>query len=79
MLLTNAAVSKITFQPRQQPLIATGVEFVHDKRTFSASVSKEVILCAGLFVIFLIETRLVTSIKVPSRRLKYWNYQVSMA
>lgn len=47
-VLTSASVTKIlTKKAHDGDLVATGVEFVHEKQTYVINVAMEVILCAG--------------------------------
>ncbi|TFK84290.1 GMC oxidoreductase [Polyporus arcularius HHB13444] len=46
-VLTSATVSKVIFREGTSPLVATGVEFIHEDQKYRASASKEVIVSAG--------------------------------
>jgi len=48
-VLTGALVTKITFKPHTQPLVATGLKFSAEGKSYTASAKREVILCAGAF------------------------------
>lgn len=47
VVITGAFASRIIFHPGSSPLLATGVEFTHKDKSFTAVARKEVILCAG--------------------------------
>ena len=47
VVMVDALVSRLIFQPDSHPLVAAGVEFVQNGNKFTVSVRKEVILCAG--------------------------------
>ena len=48
-VLTGALMTRVMFAPAKEPLIATGVSFTVDGKSYTVSASKEVILCAGAF------------------------------
>ncbi|KAH9857111.1 GMC oxidoreductase [Lenzites betulinus] len=49
VVITGALVSRVVFQPGSSPLLASGVQFTRDNKTFTVEARKEVILCAGAF------------------------------
>jgi len=48
-VLTGALVTKINFAPAKPPLVANGVTFAVEGKSFTANASREVLLCAGSF------------------------------
>ncbi|KAI0709499.1 GMC oxidoreductase [Earliella scabrosa] len=49
VVLTKSHAARIVFSPGSSPLTATGVEFLHEGKTYVAQARKEVILSAGAF------------------------------
>ncbi|KAI0819515.1 GMC oxidoreductase [Trametes gibbosa] len=47
VVITGSAVSRVIFQPGSSPLVATGVQFTRNNKSFTVKARKEVILCAG--------------------------------
>ena len=48
-VLTGALVTKISFATTKHPLVATGVKFTVDGKSYTANARREVLLCAGTF------------------------------
>jgi len=48
-VLTGALATRITFQPYTQPLVATGLAFRVEGKSYTATAKREVVLCAGAF------------------------------
>ena len=46
-VLTGALATRITFQPYTQPLVATGLAFRIEGKSYTATAKREVVLCAG--------------------------------
>ena len=48
-VLTGALVTKINFAQTEKQLVASGVTFIVDGRSFNVKASREILLCAGTF------------------------------